>query len=76
MELVLSGYDQLRPEKARILKSEMVQSLKEQVTVLKAENKRLKRSLQDAEDRDLEKQKTIEEVKNQLLKKLLAGDEV
>ena len=54
----------------------MVQSLKEQVTVLKAENKRLKRSLQDAEDRDLEKQKTIEEVKNQLLKKLLAGDEV
>ena len=76
VELVLSGYDQLRPEKARILKSEMVQSLKEQVTVHKAENRRLKRSLQDAEDRDLEKQKTIEEVKNQLLKKLLAGDEV
>lgn len=74
IELVLSGYEQLQPSKASFLKKELVMSLKEQNTVLAAENRRLLRALEDMEQREAKYRDTVEEVKEQLLRKLLAGE--
>lgn len=74
IELVLSGYEQLQPSKASFLKKELVVSLKEQNMVLAAENRRLLRALEDMEQREAQYRGTVEEVKEQLLRKLLAGE--
>lgn len=74
IELVLSGYEQLQPSKASFLKKELVMSLKEQNTVLAAENRRLMKALKDMEQREAQYRGTVEEVKEQLLKRLLAGE--
>lgn len=74
IELVLSGYEQLQPSKASFLKKELIVSLKEQNTVLAAENRRLMRALKDMEQREAQYRGTVEEVKDQLLKRLLAGE--
>lgn len=74
IELVLSGYEQLQPSKASFLKKELVMSLKEQNTVLTAENRRLMRALKDMEQREAQYRGTVEEVKEQLLKRLLVGE--
>lgn len=74
IELVLSGYEQLQPSKASFLKKELIMSLKEQNMVLAAENRRLLRALEDMEQREAQYRATVEEVKEQLLRKLLAGE--
>lgn len=74
IELVLSGYEQLQPNKASFLKKELVVSLKEQSMVLAAENRRLTRALKDMEQREAQYRGTVEEVKEQLLKRLLSGE--
>lgn len=74
IELVLSGYEQLQPNKASFLKKELVVSLKEQNMVLAAENRRLTRALKDMEQREAQYRGTVEEVKEQLLKRLLSGE--
>lgn len=74
IEELLSGYEQLQPSKASFLKKELVVSLKEQNTVLASENRRLMRALKDMEQREAQYRGTVEEVKDQLLKRLLAGE--
>lgn len=71
IELVLSGYDELRPEKAKILKREFIQGLKDQNKVLTSENRQLKRSLRISEDRASDLEHQLKTVQSELLEQAI-----
>jgi len=75
-EDLLSGYDELQPRKARLLNDDLIRSYKDQIKVLKAENSSLQNEIASYKGRVADLEKIIDDVKNQLLRKLLAGEEI
>lgn len=71
MENLLSGYKELQPNKAKFLNEELTQTLKDQIRVLRAENKKLHRSLQISEERASELENKLNDVRCNFLEQLI-----
>lgn len=70
-ELLLSGYKELQPNKARFLHEDLIQTLKDQNKVLRAENSSLRRSLKISADRADDLEAKLTDVKENLINQLL-----
>ncbi len=70
-EELLCGYDQLQPDRAKVLNRELLKALKDQLTVSRAENRRLKRSLRISEERADELEHRLGEVQLGLIEQVL-----
>lgn len=70
-EELLCGYDQLQPSRAKALNKELLKTLKDQLVVLRAENRRLKRSLRVSEDRADELEHKLNDVQVGLIEQVL-----
>lgn len=70
-EELLCGYDQLQPSRAKALNKELLKTLKDQLAVLRAENRRLKRSLRVSEDRADELEHKLNDVQVGLIEQVL-----
>lgn len=71
IELLLSGYKELQPNKARFLHEDLIKTLKDQNSVLRAENSSLRRSLKISADRADDLESKLTDVKENLIKQLL-----
>lgn len=70
-ELLLSGYKELQPNKARFLHEDLIKTLKDQNRVLRAENSSLRRSLKISADRTDDLEAKLTDVKENLINQLL-----
>ena len=70
-ELLLSGYKELQPNKARFLHEDLIKTLKDQNKVLRAENSSLRRSLKISADRADDLEDKLTDVKENLINQLL-----
>lgn len=70
-ELLLSGYKELQPNKARFLHEDLIKTLKDQNKVLRAENSSLRRSLKISADRADDLEAKLTDVKENLINQLL-----
>lgn len=70
-EELLSGYDELHKDKAKLLKQDLLQSLKDQIKVLRAENKKLRRVLQASEERAADLEGKVNDVQCNLLEQVI-----
>lgn len=71
MEDLLSGYKELQPNKARFLHEDLIQTLKDQNKVLRAENSSLRKSLKISADRADDLEAKLTDVKENLINQLL-----
>lgn len=71
IELLLSGYKELQPNKARFLHEDLIKTLKDQNRVLRAENSSLRRSLKISADRADDLESKLTDVKENLIKQLV-----
>nr|DAU60511.1 MAG TPA: repressor domain protein [Caudoviricetes sp.] len=71
MENLLSGYKELKPNKAKFLNGELIQTLKDQIKVLRAENKKLHHSLRISEERATELENKLNDVQCNFLEQLI-----
>lgn len=71
MELLLSGYKELQPNKARFINEDLIKTLKDQNKVLRAENSSLRRSLKISADRADDLEAKLTDVKENLINQLL-----
>lgn len=71
MENLLSGYKELQPNKAKFLNGELTQTLKDQIKVLRAENKKLHHSLRISEERATELENKLNDVRCNFLEQLI-----
>lgn len=74
-EELLSGYDELHKDKAKLLKQDLLQSLKDQIKVLRAENKKLRRVLQASEERAADLEGKVNDVQCNLLEQVISLSE-
>lgn len=72
VEELLSGYDELHKDKAKLLKQDLLQSLKDQIKVLRAENKKLRRVLQASEERAADLEGRVNDVQCSLLEQVIS----
>lgn len=72
VEELLSGYDELHKDKAKLLKQDLLQSLKDQIKVLRAENKKLRRILQASEERAADLEGKVNDVQCSLLEQVIS----
>ena len=72
VEELLSGYDELHKDKAKLLKQDLLQSLKDQIKVLRAENKKLRRVLQTSEERAADLEGKVNDVQCSLLEQVIS----
>lgn len=72
VEELLSGYDELHKDKAKLLKQDLLQSLKDQIKVLRAENKKLRRVLQASEERAADLEGKVNDVQCSLLEQVIS----
>lgn len=70
-ELLLSGYKELQPNKARFLHEDLIKTLKDQNRVLRAENSSLRRSLKISADKTDDLEVKLTDVKENLINQLL-----
>lgn len=70
-EELLSGYDELHKDKAKLLKQDLLQSLKDQIKVLRAENKKLRRVLQASEERAADLEGKVNDIQCSLLEQVI-----
>lgn len=75
VEELLSGYDELHKDKAKLLKQDLLQSLKDQIKVLRAENKKLRRVLQASEERAADLEGKVNDVQCSLLEQVISLQE-
>lgn len=71
IELLLSGYKELQPNKARFLHEDLIKTLKDQNRVLRTENSSLRRSLKISADRADDLESKLTDVKENLIKQLI-----
>lgn len=70
-EELLSGYKELQPNKARFLNADLIKTLKDQVKVLRAENKKLRRTLYASEERAADLEGKLNDVQCNLLEQVI-----